>query len=368
MLPRDRLGGHGVLVTGATGLVGARCVRVLLERDPTATVYALARAPGGLASDLLGHERVVPVPGDVTKAGLALAREQRRALARRVGIVIHAAADTRFSQTLAEARRSNTVGTAHVLELVTDWPGRPRFCFVSTAFVAGKRTGRIAEDGGSDAAGWVNMYERSKFEAERLVRSSGLAAVVCRCSTIVCDGPAGHITQFNAAHRALEMCRRSLVPMLPGAEDTPVDTVPCDFVARAIVDLVTRPDTEGTYHLVAGRDALSLGEILDAAYAYWTEIDGRRPPIRPILTDLETYRLFEATALETAEPDLRRVTRALSHFVPQLALPKVFGTARVERTLGYGPPPVRSYWGNVLRTLTALRSAPRDDRRAERIA
>ena len=41
---------------------------------------------------------------------------------------------------------------------------------VSTAYVAGRRTGEIGEDDLSDRFGFENDYERTRYEAERLVR------------------------------------------------------------------------------------------------------------------------------------------------------------------------------------------------------
>jgi thioester reductase-like protein len=273
-----------------------------------------------------------------------------------VDVVIHAAAETRFSQTWSEASLSNVSGTGNVLELASGWGRTPRVCFVSTAFVAGRRIGPISENAGDASQGWVNEYERSKHAAEELVRASGLPYVICRPSTIVCDTPAGEITQFNAAHGALRVCARGLVPMLPGSADTLVDVVPCDYVSRAITDLVSRDVEELTCHLASGTDALPLEELFDRTYAYWSTLPERPgASMRPVLTDLETYRLFEATVLETAEPGLQRIARALSHFVPQLAHAKTFETAVADWTLGYRPPPPRSYWTNMLRALDAWR-------------
>jgi nucleoside-diphosphate-sugar epimerase len=354
-----------VLVTGARGLVGAAVVRRLLERGDVTTVYSLSRTPAALVNDGVTRPRVVPVRGDITRPGLALELASRRELRSEVDVVIHAAAETRFSQSWSEASLSNVVGTSNVLELASSWPTRPRVCFVSTAFVAGRRIGPIPESVADGAEGWVNEYERSKHEAERLVRVSGLPHVICRPSTIVCDTPAGGISQFNAAHGALRVCARGLVPLLPGTNDTLVDVVPCDYVSRALTDLALDRDADGvTYHLASGADAMPLGELLDRTYAHWATL-AERPGalVRPVLTDLETYRLFEATVLETAEPGLRRIARALSHFVPQLAHAKTFETARADAALGYRPPPPRTYWTNMLRALGAWRpeaeAAPR---------
>ena len=60
--------------------------------------------------------------------------------------------------------------------------------------------------------GWVNAYEQSKYEAERLVMEQAASWVILRSSTVVCDDVAGHVTQMNAVHRALE----SLSPRIGG--------------------------------------------------------------------------------------------------------------------------------------------------------
>ena len=48
-----------------------------------------------------------------------------------------------------------------------------------------------------------------------------------------------------------------------------------------------------------------------------------------------------------------RITRSLSHFVPQLALPKHFDTSRAETIVGSGAPRVSTYWDRMLEWLLA---------------
>jgi len=49
-----------------------------------------------------------------------------------------------------------------------------RFDYISTCHVCGRRRGSVPEESLDDGYGFFNHYERSKFEAERLVRASGL--------------------------------------------------------------------------------------------------------------------------------------------------------------------------------------------------
>jgi hypothetical protein len=56
--------------------------------------------------------------------------------------------------------------------------------------------------------------------------------------------------------------------------------------------------------------------------------------------------------METGDVRLRAVLSSLSHFIPQLALPKVFDTTLAERLFD-SPPAVSSYWKPMLRALIA---------------
>lgn len=346
-----------LFVTGATGLLGSLAVRRLLALHPGARVAALVRDPARSAVGALGNDgRVTAVVGDVTLPGLGLHADARRWLAGEVSAVLHLAADTTFSRPLAEARLANTEGTRNVLELAAGWPRVRRFAYVSTAFVAGRRTGTIAEAPGEDlGAGWVNAYEQSKAEAERLVRVESPDWVVLRPSTVVCDSAAdGGITQQNAVHRALRLYYGGLASMMPCADGSALDVVPADYVAEAVAELALRPELAGeTLHLCAGDGAMPLGELLDVTYEQWARAESwrRRAVARPALTDLETYRLFERAVEDTGDARLRRVTQSLSHFIPQLGLPKRFETVRAERALGRGAPPVRAYWARMVARL-----------------
>jgi long-chain acyl-CoA synthetase len=347
-----------LFMTGATGLIGSRVLRRLLAAAPGLHAFVLVRDAarwtdvGGGAEALDG--RVTPLVGDITREGLGLDGRARRALARRVGLVVHAAADTVFSRPLPAARRVNVDGTEHVLELAAQWPRVERTVHVSTAFVAGRRTGPILEHEDGPDEGFVNSYERSKFEAERLVRSSAGPWVILRPSTVVCDGTHGRVSQLNAVHRALRLYHAGLASMLPGGEASPVDLVTADYVADCVSAVTMAPGVEGsTFHVCAGRGAIGLGRLLDDSYAVWAESHRwrRRGIARPAITDLETYRLFERTVEQTGDARLRRITRSLSHFVPQLALPKCFDTTNIERVTGRASPPVADYWERVIRYL-----------------
>ena len=307
----------------------------------------------------LPHDAVVALEGDVTREGLGLVPDARAWLRGRATAMVHLAADTTFSRPLDQARRVNRDGTAHLLELAADCPHVARVAYVSTAFVAGRRTGPVAESADGAATehiGWVNAYEQSKAEAEALVRTSRRDWVILRSSTIACDDTSGVVTQRNAVHQALRLFHDGLAAMIPGVPDSVLDVVPTDYVADAIARLALHRDLDGTtVNLCAGAGAMPLGELLDECYARWaTDAAWRRRRIAPPSQgDLETWEMFAQAVEETGHPRLRRVTRALAHFLPQLALPKRFDTRHADELLGAGAPEVREYWGRMIDHLQA---------------
>jgi thioester reductase-like protein len=356
---------RSILFTGATGLLGRSVLRRLLDGVPRLRAFVLVRDHARWASvarQIGSTERIIPVVGDLRTDGLGLAPELRNAIRGQVSAIVHLAADTTFSNPLDRARAVNTTGTRHLLELARECSAPVRFAQVSTAFVAGRRTGRIEEALACVSEGWVNAYEQSKYEAERLVQENAADWVILRPSTIVCDDRGGAVTQVNAVHRALRLYHAGLVAMMPGVEGSTIDVVTTEFVAGAIARLALREDVAGeVVHLCAGEGALPLGELLDITYAYWAgDAEWRRRGIaRPPLVDLQTYALFERSVEEVGDASIKRLTRSLSHFVPQLALPKVFDTAKTRALLGVDAPPVRAFWTAMLSQLLSTARARR---------
>ena len=355
---------RSILVTGATGLLGGRVLQRLLTADPRLRAVVLVRDAAEWARPACApasNERVTVVVGDLRSPGLGLTSDARAMIRREVTAIVHLAADTTFSNPIADARAVNTIGTERLLELARECASPVRFAHVSTAFVAGRRTGVITETTlPSPDAGWVNAYEQSKYEAEQLVCQEATDWIILRPSTVACEDSDGAVSQLNAVHRALRLYRAGLVAMMPGVDGSTIDVVTADFVASAIARLALRGDAAGkVVHLCAGEGALPLGELLDMTYAQWArDPEWRRRGIaRPPLVDLATYALFERSIEEVGDASIKRLTRSLSHFVPQLALPKLFDTSNARELLGGDAPPVCDFWPRMLERLFAVGEA-----------
>jgi nucleoside-diphosphate-sugar epimerase len=355
----DRL---SVLVTGATGFLGRGIVAALRSHPRVERVYALVRTSSALRPSNLGAaRRVGMIAGDLTDDDLGVTTAVREQLAREVTTVVHLAANTSFAQSLAEARTVNRDGTRRLLALTAECPHVSRWVYVSTAFVAGERTGVVREADAAGTVGWVNAYEQSKAEAEALVRASRADWVIARPSTVVCDDLTGRITQVNAVHRALRLYFGGLAAMLPGTDASTLDVVTAAYVVRGVTGLALgHGAARAAYHLCAGTGAMPLDELLDVTQAAFARSSPwrRRGIARPLRADLETYRVFEQAIEDAGSERVRRAVRSLGHFVPQLAYPKQFDTAQADTALGERAPAVREFWTNMVETLAGAEPAP----------
>src|SRR4029079_13588380 len=82
-----------------------------------------------------------------------------------------------------------------------------------------------------EPAAFRNSYERSKHEAEALVRSSTLPWTIARPSLVGGESTTGWTASFNALYGPLAGFAAGASPVLPARRRSPVDVVPVDYVA-----------------------------------------------------------------------------------------------------------------------------------------
>lgn len=353
-----------VLLTGATGFVGMELLARFLERSDR-RVFALVRGTDDRAAAArmertlrslfgTGHpyaERVTAVRGDITHPGLGL-RGDGDGLAGQVSEIVHGAASVSFGLELKASRAINVQGTRRVIEFAERCRARGglrRLSYISTAYVAGDHRGRFSEDDLDVGQSFRNAYERSKFEAERLVARARrrLPITVLRPSIVVGERGSGWTASFNVLYWPLRAFARGAYPALPARRDAPVDVVPVDYVADAIFALSQAPEAEGdTYHLTAGADATNVGELVELA----AERFGRPAP-RLIAPGV--YRRVVHPLLVRASRDQRQ-RQALARsevFFPYFAMGVVYDDRRSRvalRATGIRPSPLRRYFDRLV--------------------
>jgi len=353
-----------VFLTGATGFVGMELLARYLERTDR-RVYVLVRGRDNrevaarmertllclFGPDHPYAKRVVPVRGDITRAGLGL-RGGGDGLAEVVSEVVHGAASVSFGLELQAARAINVGGTLRVLEFAERCHahgGLRRFSYISTAFVAGDHAGCFGEDDLEVGQRFRNAYEHSKFEAECLLARwwERLPITVLRPSIIVGERDSGWTASFNVLYWPLGAFARGAYLVLPGRPDAPVDVVSVDYVADAIVTLSQAPEAEGTtFHLTAGTHASSVGELVELASAFF----GSRAP-RLIEPSLYRRVLHPLLVRATRDERHRRALTRSEVFFPYFAMEVAYDNRRSRvalRGAGIEPTPLRTYFDRLV--------------------
>lgn len=253
--------GQVVLVTGGSGFIGRRLVRVLARRlqpgrDRLVLLARLGRAAAVQAEldELPARSEVVE--GDVTRMHLGLSGVEYKALAAEVTEIWHLAGLDDQTAGAGTLRAVNVEGTRGVLELAATAPRLRRLHHFSTAHVSGDREGVILEDELDEGQGFTSAYERTKFQAEKLVRAAlaELPGTIYRPSIVVGDSRTGEVDRINGPYYlALLLVASPLgVPLpLPGRGAAPLNVVPVDFVVDAALAIGANPAGVGrTVHLV----------------------------------------------------------------------------------------------------------------------
>lgn len=357
------------VITGATGFLGREVLRRLVERWSEARFVLLVRGREGetagqrvraLVEELFPpHERAAVLErlevhsADLTLERFGLSERAYASLADGTTRVIHSAATVRFDHPLETARRINVGGTRSVIALARKAHRRGSlvsFTSVGTAFVSGTRTGLVREDELDIGQAFRNTYERTKCEAEALVRShrDELPTVIARPSIIVGDSRTGITTSFKTLYWPLKVYAKHRWRTVPGRPDAVVDIVPVDFVADAVAHLALDEQAVGRCaHLCAGpAGSATIREIGEFASHFF----GIGPP-----------RFFDpAFFLAVLRPILyatvwgkrRRVLHNGRFYLPYFRMQVAYDTTQADELLGPAgihAPRVTAYLAKIFR-------------------
>lgn len=287
-----------ILMTGITGLVGSAFAVKLLKKNDNIQIVALTRGGKGnkSAADKVRetiHEQCTfdSIPGFAYKALKRIEVIDRDvsstirdpAIEKLKGIdsVFHCAANVNLGKDpFNNVYIGNYTGAKNMVDLAKKLKVNS-FHHVSTAYVAGKTEGVVLEDTGLIPDNtFNNAYERSKYNAEYLVRTSGLPFSVYRPSIIVGRLKDGKIRKPLAFYRVLEffgMLKKQYCSKTGIMCDEPMEIdlrmetrgsdkiyfVPIDYVQDTIYELSMIHPTNKTYH-ITGRGPASMKDIVSA--------------------------------------------------------------------------------------------------------
>ena len=260
-------------VTGATGFIGKRLVKKLLERKGAVVHVLIRKDSEGKVKALrefcaASAARLVPVFGDLTSKKLGVSAEAIKQLKGTVDHVYHLAAIYDLAADAASQIEVNVDGTRNTIELAKAIDAG-HFHHVSSIAAAGLYEGVFREDMFSEAENYEHPYFMTKHESEKIVRQEcKVPWSVYRPAMVVGDSHTGEMDKIDGPYyffKLIQRLRQLLPPWMPsvGLEGGRINIVPVDFVVDALNVISHQKDiAKKCYHLV-DPVGYRVGDVLD---------------------------------------------------------------------------------------------------------
>jgi thioester reductase-like protein len=275
--------GEVVVLTGATGALGAHVLDFLRSSDAVSAIYCLVRGADMTAArervskalsqrnlpDLsprsMSNDKIKIVQAALGEPQLGLSNDVYNHLAAATTSILHIAWTVNFRLKLRSFAQDNLAGVRHLIDLALS-AGRaepPRFAYCSStaASTNGLRDGlgRLSERLSDDPSSASPLgYSRSKWVAEHICLSAhrqtnlnGRISVI-RVGQLSGDSQTGIWNTKEAWPMMLSTAH--LINCLPQLGDEPLDWLPVDIAAQAFLQAATSRDRSGedmqVYHVL----------------------------------------------------------------------------------------------------------------------
>jgi carbohydrate kinase (thermoresistant glucokinase family) len=267
-VPRD-VDGQIVVLTGATGSLGAHIAVKLAQLDQVRKVYCLVRAKSlesarrRVAQSLrqrmvafnlspAAGRKIIALPSDLSNSvSLGLEEDTFSQLKRSVTAVIHCAWSVNFNWSLESFEKSCIAATRNLLDLClsVEGPKPASFVFCSSVSTVSCTPGNWAREALPESLSCAHNigYAQSKLVTEHIVvragQQTGMACRVLRSGQIVADSTHGIWNATEAIPMILQ-CAKT-IKALPQLDDilswTPVDVMAASFVELSLAPVVESP-------------------------------------------------------------------------------------------------------------------------------
>lgn len=266
-----------IFITGFPGFIAGRLVerlaregarfRLLVQpafvERARVDIARIAEATGTAA------ESFHIIEGDITREDLGLSQQDAEESRAKATAVFHLAAVYDLAVTRDTAVRVNVEGTRNVNRFAKSVKHLRRYNYVSTCYVAGKRTGLILENELRHNAGFRNYYEETKYLAEVEVDElkNELPVTIHRPSVVCGDSRTGETAKYDGVYYLINYLR-----MWPGAltlanignRDVRLNVIPVDFAVEAMTALASDERAVGATVQIADPAPLTTQELFDS--------------------------------------------------------------------------------------------------------
>lgn len=341
-----------IFLTGFPGFIAGRLVERLAKSD---TQFFLLVQPEYIERSMEEVEDIaeatstplenfVLVEGDITRPDLGISAEDLTTIRAETTDVFHLAAIYDLGIDKDAAVKVNLDGTKNVNAFVRSIRDLRRYNYISTCYVAGKRTGHILENELEHDAGFRNNYEETKYLAELEVErlKAHVPVTIFRPSVVVGDSQTGETAKYDGIYYLIHYLRKAptlLRVMNVGNKDVRLNLVPVDFVVDSIAALSKDSAAVGKTIAIADPDPLTTAELFDAIAK---SLSGRKSEFAPPPKYTERFLMSAISPPVTGLPHSA---------VPYFFIAQTYDTIEADKLLkphGITCPRFDSYVGNVL--------------------
>jgi thioester reductase-like protein len=335
-----------VFLTGFPGFIASRLLRRLAKDGGRFLLLVQPAFRERAQQELLSIAQQTGRPssdfellsGDITETNLGLSATDLATARAESTILFHLAAIYDLAVARDLAVRVNVDGTRNVNEFARSLPRLRHYHYVSTCYVAGKRTDRILENELQHEAGFRNYYEETKYLAELEVEAlkKELPITIHRPAVVCGDSRTGETAKYDGIYYLIFYLLKwpFLSTFNIGNNEVALNLVPVDFVVEAMSALARDPLAIGTTIQLADPEPLSTRELFDS--------------ISRSITGRESRLTLPAPLVHTSLmlPLAPKITGLPHSGVPYFFLKQTYDTSRSTALLkpyGIACPPFESY-------------------------
>lgn len=258
-----KLGIPVILMTGLQNLFHRKLAETLLQNAKNSVLYILSSdehiMPAHKFVESLERDmrvRCEILEGSVKSMNLGLKGETYKKLTSELTEIHHTAEEHDSTLGRDILNRTNVEGTQESLELAGYCQGLKRFCHWSTVWVCGESTGVVMEDELGSISQTTTLYEKTKWEAEKLVRrwSRRIPITILRPGIPGANSKTGEIDEHSPL---LQLLLEIVAPpdkytaLFSEKTRDPIHMAPIDFLAQAGTYLGRTKEGAGqTFHLI----------------------------------------------------------------------------------------------------------------------
>ncbi len=280
---------RNIFLTGVTGFIGSHFAGTLVAhldgRGQDYELLVLSRSKGEIPYDqrvklpINARQKARFIEGDITKPEFGMCDDDLR-MVQECQEVWHMAASTEFTEKKREQTFTiNTQGTRNAVQIFENAPNLERFFYVGTAYVGGLADVVMEDELKIPEMGFKNVYEESKFHAEKAVRSSELPYIVLRPSIVIGDSETGKaddktvygVMASFARAKQMALKKGRLGPnaangfnfVVHGRYATTKNFIPCNDVIHMMLLIRDKGKVGSCYHM-ANPIASTFGALCDS--------------------------------------------------------------------------------------------------------